>query len=221
MKAQAKVSPPKVGILRFLGTNCDRDVWQAVESVGLKPEWLWHEDHFEAKDYSALILPGGFSYGDYLRCGALAARSPVMQSLRQAVSRGVPVLGICNGFQILCESGLLPGALLPNQGGRFIDDWVELTLENSKADWAPQAVGSSIRLPIAHGDGRYFIQEEGLKRIEDQGQIWWRYKSNPNGSVADIAGVSDESGRVVGLMPHPERALWDWMGGVDGRGFFI
>ncbi len=210
----------RVGVVRFLGTNCDRDLWQAAEGAGLKPEWLWYEDNFEPMDYAALLIPGGFSYGDYLRCGALAARTPVMKSVRKAAQQGVPILGICNGFQVLCEAELLPGALLPNQSGRFVDAWVELKLENSKDNWAPGRPGSSAYLPVAHGDGRYHINEEGLKAIEDRGQIWWRYSKNPNGSVADIAGVSDPSGKVVGLMPHPERAVAEWMGGQDGLQFF-
>lgn len=209
----------KVGVLRFLGTNCDRDVWQAVEVAGHTPIWLWHEDRFQADDYAAYILPGGFSYGDYLRCGALAARSPVMASLRDAAKKGYPILGICNGFQILCESGLLPGALVRNQSLRFMDDWVQLKLENPHAQFSGSKL-SQARLPIAHGEGRFVIHEDGLKRLEDQGQVWWRYEENPNGSVHDIAGVMNTEKNVAALMPHPERAILDWMGSEDGFGFF-
>lgn len=209
----------KIGVLRFLGTNCDQDMWRAVEAVGLTPEWLWYENRFDAKDYSAFILPGGFSYGDYLRCGALAARSPVMASLREAADKGYPVLGVCNGFQVLCESGLLPGALVRNESLRFIDDWSRLELENANNFFAKNKAKSAY-LPIAHGEGRFVIDASGMKALEDKGQIWWRYKNNPNGSMGDIAGVMNENKNVAALMPHPERALFDWMGGQDGYNFF-
>ena len=211
----------KVGVLRFPGTNCDRDVFEALENKNRNPEWLWHNDRFDAKDYSALFLPGGFSYGDYLRSGALAARSPAMHSVREASERGVPILGICNGFQILCEAGLLPGALVRNKGLRFIDDWVDLKLVNSNAAFAGQTgKGARARLPIAHADGRFVIEDDALKKLQDGGQIWWTYESNPNGAAADIAGVMNEKKNVAALMPHPERAMFDWMGGTDGQGFF-
>ncbi len=219
---QLKNKSKKVGILRFLGTNCDRDVWQAVESVGLTPEWLWFQNRFDWRSYTALVLPGGFSYGDYLRCGALAARTPVMDSLREGAQAGVPILGICNGFQILCDGGLLPGVLVRNEKGRFIDDWVELRCVQPSPFFAPQMTEnqSSIRLPVAHGEGRYYVEEEDLKRLQDQEQIWWTYQSEVNGSVDRIAGVMNVQKNVAGLMPHPERALFDWMGGVDGKSFF-
>lgn len=209
----------KVGIVRFPGTNCDLDIWQAVESVESTPHWLWHGDHFEASSVDSIIIPGGFSYGDYLRCGALAAKSAVMNSVREAASRGVPVLGICNGFQILCDSGLLPGVLMRNTSGQFIDDWSEIELTSSSTSWAQDKL-HTCKLPIAHGEGRYFINDDGLKKMQDQNQIWWTYKNNPNGSVGDIAGVKSEQGHVAALMPHPERALFDWMGGADGIHFF-
>lgn len=210
-----------VGIVRFLGTNCDRDIWQAVENAGAAPKWLWYEDLFEAKDYAAAIVPGGFSYGDYLRAGALAARSPVMNSLREAAKKGLPILGICNGFQILCESGLLPGALVQNTGQRFIDQWCPLKLQNTNGHWGRAfAAGAAISLPIAHGEGRFYAPAEELKKIEDRGQVWWRYAENPNGSLNDIAGVTNREGNVAALMPHPERALFDWMRGTDGVEFF-
>lgn len=204
-----------VGVLRFLGTNCDRDVWQAVEAIGLEPRWLWHADHFAPEDYSAFILPGGFSHGDYLRCGALAAKAPVMSSLAEAAGKGFPVLGICNGFQILCESRLLPGVLVRNESRRFVDRWVDLKLV-TRTRWTlkGQAV---LRLPIAHGEGRFFLQEDGLKKLFDNQQVWLSYGDNPNGSLRDIAGVTSATKNVCGLMPHPERALFDWMGGEDGR----
>lgn len=208
----------KVGILRFLGTNCDRDVWQAIEEAGLQPEWLWYQDQFNESDYQAFVLPGGFSYGDYLRCGALAARMPVMASLRRAAAKGQPILGICNGFQILCEAGLLPGTLIRNQYQRFIDDWVNLELVNANAHWAGEM--NFCRIPIAHGEGCYYVSEDEAKRLEDNRQVWWRYRANPNGSRNDIAGVMNKQRNVAALMPHPERALWPWMGSSEGRPFF-
>ncbi|MES2964300.1 MAG: phosphoribosylformylglycinamidine synthase subunit PurQ [Bdellovibrionota bacterium] len=212
----------KVGVLRFPGTNCDRDVFEAIEQRGSKPEWLWHADRFDAKTYDALFLPGGFSYGDYLRAGALAARSPAMESVREAADRGTPVLGICNGFQILCEANLLPGVLVRNRGLRFIDDWVELKLENSHQKFASKAKpGLRAKLPIAHADGRFFAEDAELKRIQDNGQVWWTYVGgSPNGAAADIAGIMNEKKNVAALMPHPERAVHDWMGGTDGISFF-
>lgn len=204
-----------VGIVRFLGTNCDRDVWQAVEALDLKPQWLWHEDQFNVSDYSAYVVPGGFSYGDYLRCGALAAKSPVLKSLTEAAAKGAPILGICNGFQVLCESRLLPGALVRNESRKFIDKWVTLK-QVSETAWTKGAA-KSMRLPIAHGEGRFYVENDDLQKLRDKGQIWLTYEDNPNGSIQDIAGVSNEKKNVCGLMPHPERAMHDWMGGEDGR----
>jgi phosphoribosylformylglycinamidine synthase subunit PurQ / glutaminase len=210
-----------VGVLRFPGTNCDRDVFEAVELRGNKAEWLWHADQFDPKAYRALLLPGGFSYGDYLRAGALAARSPVMNSVREAANRGVPVLGICNGFQILCEAGLLPGVLTRNKDLRFIDDWVELKLENQHPYFGRTlTTGVKAKLPIAHADGRFYVEGDDLKRIQDKGQVWWSFMNNPNGAIANIAGLMNEKKNVAALMPHPERAMFDWMGGVDGAAFF-
>jgi phosphoribosylformylglycinamidine synthase subunit PurQ / glutaminase len=215
------MSGKKIGVLRFPGTNCDRDVFEAIETKGQKPEWLWHADRFDVKDYSALYLPGGFSYGDYLRSGALAARSPAMQSVREAAERGTPVLGICNGFQILCEAGLLPGALVRNQGLRFIDDWVDLKLTNANPAFARTlSVGQKAKLPVAHADGRFVAPEDEIKKLQDRGQIWWTYENNPNGAAANIAGVMNEKKNVAALMPHPERAMFAWMGGTDGSEFF-
>lgn len=204
----------KVGIARFLGTNCDRDIWSAVENLGFAPEWLWYENQYELKDYQAVFIPGGFSYGDYLRCGALAARSPVMKSIKKASEKGLPVFGICNGFQILCEAGMLPGALLRNESVQFVDSWVELESMTSEKKWFFQDVK---KIPIAHGEGRYFIFEDQKKKLYDQDQVWLKYVNNPNGSMDDIAGVLNETKNVGGLMPHPERAMASWMGSNDGR----
>ncbi len=206
-----------VGILRFLGTNCDRDVWQAVETLGLTPRWLWHEDTFHPADYSGFVVPGGFSYGDYLRCGALAAKAPAVQSLSEAAKKGQPILGICNGFQILCESGLLPGVLVRNEGRRFIDKWVKLKLRSSNAWTQSASVGRELNLPIAHGEGRFFLEADGIDRLFENNQVWCTYSDNPNGSLKDIAGISSPTGNVCGLMPHPERAVTTWMGSEDGR----
>lgn len=203
-----------VGILRFLGTNCDRDVWQAVETLGLTPKWLWHADRFNAADYSAFLVPGGFSYGDYLRCGALAAKARVLASLTEAAGQGMPILGICNGFQILCESRLLPGALVRNESRKFIDKWVEV---NTLGHGVWSKKGQKLKLPIAHGEGRFVMEEADVAKLFDADQVWCTYTETPNGSLRDIAGVSNATGNVCALMPHPERAMADWMGGDDGR----
>ena len=207
----------KSGVLRFPGTNCDRDVFQAVENSGRKAHWLWYEDQFDFHDFDSLYVPGGFSFGDYLRSGALAARTPVIKSVREAAAHGVPILGICNGFQILCEAQLLPGVLLKNEGMRFRDEWVDLEIQNSSSYFKGSG---TLKLPIAHGDGRYFIANDGLKRLHDKNQVWMKYRKNPNGSIEDIAGVMNEAKNVMALMPHPERAIFDWMGSQDGTGFF-
>jgi phosphoribosylformylglycinamidine synthase len=215
------MSQRRIGVLRFPGTNCDRDVFGAVETVGDEAHWLWHADQFDSEAYDALVLPGGFSYGDYLRSGALAARAPAMKSVREAAERGVPVLGICNGFQILTEARLLPGALIKNESLRFNDDWAELELNGPSRYFAQKLrIGERAWLPIAHADGRYFVENDELKRLQDKNQIWFKYRKNPNGSVDDIAGVLNEKGNVAALMPHPERAMAEWMGGSDGLGFF-
>lgn len=209
----------EVGVVRFPGSNCDRDVVQMVEAKGFKATYLWHLDRFDSQKFEALILPGGFSYGDYLRAGALAARSPAMQSVKEYAQKGGPVLGICNGFQILVESGLLPGALVKNKNLRFIDDWVDLEVLEKRGFWSKGLAEGPLRLPIAHGEGRYYLDEPGLARLFDEHQVWLTYKNNPNGALRDIAGVMNKEGNVAGLMPHPERAIYDWMGSSDGWGF--
>ena len=225
----------KVGILQFPGSNCDRDVFKALQSFpknvsaksykeesvafqkSCQPEFLHSSNRIEIKDYKAFIIPGGFSYGDYLRAGALARFSPAMQDLIQAGKKGLPILGICNGFQILCEASLLEGALMPNKQGRFLDEWSDLTVENQNDFWWAEG---KIKLPIAHGEGSYYVPQDQLKKLQDNNKIWISYQNNPNGSVENIAGVMNEKGNVAGLMPHPERALADWMGGSEGLSFF-
>ncbi len=209
----------RVGVLRFPGTNCDRDIWKSIEMKNKTPEWLWYEDSFDPKTYDAYLVPGGFSYGDYLRSGALAALSPAVDCLKEAAEMGKPIFGICNGFQILCEAGLLPGALMRNESGRFIDQWVDLKLQNT-SQWAPYETGKVFRMPMAHADGRFFINEDGLQDLKNNKQIWLTYESNPNGSVENIAGIMNEKKNVVGMMPHPDRALFEWMGSTDGLQFF-
>ncbi len=210
----------KVGIPRFLGTNCDEDVRRWVSSLSMKPTYLWFEDRFNVDDYDLVIIPGGFSHGDYLRCGALAARTNVMKSVREFAKKEKPILGICNGFQILCEADLLPGALLQNQGQRFKDQWVKLQVQETKSFFARKLDSKqSIKLPIAHGDGNYFAASDTLKKMQDNEQIWLTYENNPNGAVNDIAGITNEKHNISALMPHPERALTEWMGSQDGTYF--
>lgn len=207
----------KIGITRFLGTNCDEDVRKWRISKSNYVDYLWYEDQFNIIDYDMIIIPGGFSHGDYLRCGALAAHTPVMKSVKEFALKGKPILGICNGFQILCEAGLLPGVLLRNDSLKFKDEWARLKVVQNKTPFLemPQS-GQSILLPIAHGEGKYYVDTSILKKMEDRQQIWLTYESNPNGSIHDIAGITNETKNVCGLMPHPERALYDWMGSTDG-----
>ena len=211
----------KIGILRFPGSNCDYDVGQLCQSKEIPFEYIWHETTQSLSEFSALILPGGFSFGDYLRAGALAAHSPAMTSVKEFAERGGPVLGICNGFQILCEAGLLPGTLLKNESLRFQEEWVDLKLVNPHSFFAKdKSTGEVFRLPIAHGQGRYYAPEAKLEEIAQHQQIWFTYQGrNPNGSWRDIAGIKNKKGNVCALMPHPERALFAWMGGTDGWSF--
>ncbi len=208
----------KVGITRFLGTNCDEDVRKWLQGLSAEATYLWYEDQFDVNSYDMVVLPGGFSHGDYLRCGALAAQTPVMKSVKEFAKKEKPILGICNGFQILCEAGLLPGALLRNKDLRFKDQWVELTVQQNKNPFAKKTkVGQTLKLPIAHGDGNYYAEADTLKKLNDQNQIWLTYKdSSPNGSMLNIAGISNEKHNICALMPHPERALSQWMGSSDG-----
>ena len=212
----------KIALTRFPGTNCDMDVWKACEALGYQPQWWWHGDQFDARSVDGVVIPGGFSFGDYLRAGALASRSPVMKSVRAAVQLGKPVLGICNGFQILCESGLLPGVLVKNSSLRFVDEWVDLEVTpDNPLGRVLRKQKPTLRLPVAHGMGKFVLaSEEELPRFQESGQVWVQYHRSPNGAWGNIAGVSDRSGKVCALMPHPERAMEQWMGGSDGKVVF-
>jgi len=206
----------RVGVVRFPGSNCDADAYHAVELAGAEAVYLWHEEA-DLHGSDAVVLPGGFAYGDYLRAGVLARFSPIMRSVAVAAGRGVPVLGICNGFQVLAEAGLLPGALLRNEGLRFVHRWVALRLEGRGTPFtAALPEGIVLRMPVAHGEGRYYDEPARLDELEREGRVVFRYIDNPNGSLRDIAGVRNEAGNVLGLMPHPERADEPLLGSADG-----
>lgn len=211
---------PRIGVVTFPGTLDDQDAARAIRLGGGEPVQLWHASA-DLKGIDAVILPGGFSYGDYLRAGAIAALSPVMTSVRSAAGKGLPVLGICNGFQVLCEARLLPGTLMRNEQQRFKCSVQELIVESIDTVWtcdfAPRQV---TRIPAKHGEGNYVADAETLAAIEANNQVVFRYVHNPNGSEHDIAGVTNETGNVVGLMPHPEHAVEGLTGGsTDGLGF--
>lgn len=221
----------KAAVIVFPGSNCDRDVAVSLEkSMGQKPLMLWHRATEVPADLDLIVVPGGFSYGDYLRSGAMAAHSPVMQEVKARAAKGVRVLGICNGFQILTEAGLLPGALMRNRDLKFICRDVHLTVERADTDFTRgYQKGQVIRIPVAHHDGNYFADETLLQRIEDNGQVAFRYcsasgevgeASNPNGSRNNIAGVFNAAGTVLGMMPHPERLADPQLGGIDGKPLF-
>jgi phosphoribosylformylglycinamidine synthase len=216
----------QVGVITFPGSNGDHDAFHALkENVGV-PTRLVDYRETDLSSFAALVLPGGFSYGDYLRCGAIARFAPVMEPLREFAERGGPVLGICNGFQVLTEAHLLPGALLRNQTLRFHCHWTHIRIEQSATVWTDgMASGDVLRLPVAHGDGCFFADEESLDRLEATGRVVARYcdaegavtpEANANGSARSIAAVANEQGNVVGLMPHPERACDPLVGGADG-----
>ncbi|HUS05513.1 MAG TPA: phosphoribosylformylglycinamidine synthase subunit PurQ [Bryobacteraceae bacterium] len=207
----------KCGVVVFPGSNCDHDAWYAVShNIGQTTEFIWH-DAPKLGDIDAVILPGGFSYGDYLRCGAIARFSPVMKAVANFARDGGLVLGICNGFQILVESGLLPGALLRNQGLKFLCKTIELRTESTNSPFTHAATkGQVLNLPIAHGEGCYFADDRTLDELEAEDRIAFRYKTNPNGSVRDIAGILSRERNVLGMMPHPERATEPLMGSTDG-----
>jgi phosphoribosylformylglycinamidine synthase I len=200
--------PGRIGVVTFPGSLDDRDARRAVTLAGAEPVPLWHADH-DLAGVDAVVLPGGFSYGDYLRAGAIARFSPVMTEVVDAARRGLPVLGICNGFQVLCEAGLLPGALLPNSGRRFVCRDQRLRVETTATAWSSDyRPGQQITVPVKHGDGRYHADAATLDALEGDGRVLLRYLGdNPNGSARDIAGVTDATGRIAGLMPHPEHAV--------------
>jgi len=207
----------KFGVIVFPGSNCDHDALYAVtNNLGQKAEYIWH-DSSSVGDVDAVILPGGFSYGDYLRCGAIAKFSPVMQAVKHFAADGGIVLGICNGFQILVEAGLLPGALLPNRSLKFVCRDVHVRVETANSPFTCDAErGEILRLPIAHGDGCYYADEHTLDELEADDRVVFRYLDNPNGSLRDIAGVLNRERNVMGMMPHPERASDPLMGSTDG-----
>lgn len=212
----------KCAVIVFPGSNCDRDLAVAFEAVtGVKPVMVWHRDTQLPDGVDLIGVPGGFSYGDYLRSGAMAARSPVMQAVAEAATRGAKVLGICNGFQVLTEAGLLPGALLRNAGGHFVCRDVALTVENAQSAFTSRyAAGEAISIPVAHHDGNYFADAETLDRLEGEGRVAFRYAERVNGSMRDIAGILNEGGNVLGMMPHPERVIEPAHGNSDGRRLF-
>lgn len=209
----------KIGVVVFPGSNCDHDAWYAfTHNLGITAEYIWHHEH-SLGGCDAIVLPGGFSYGDYLRCGAIARFSPVMQAVKGFAAEGGPVLGVCNGFQILVESGLLPGALLRNESLKFVCREVGLQAGTSDSPFTNLLRrGDILRLPVAHGEGRYFADEHTLDQLEAEDRIAFRYLDNPNGSLRGIAGILSEGRNVLGMMPHPERACDALMGSVDGRG---
>ncbi|MGH2793822.1 MAG: phosphoribosylformylglycinamidine synthase subunit PurQ [Actinomycetota bacterium] len=197
----------RIGVVQFPGSNDERDAVWALEQLGADAELLWHGDP-DLRGTDAVVLPGGFAYGDYLRCGAIARFSPVMRSVVPFAHDGGLVLGICNGFQVLCEAGLLPGALVRNEGLSFICDAVHVVVENEQVPFTSRARrGDVLEIPIKHGEGRYVVDTGELRAMEERGQVVLRYQENPNGSTARIAGVSNERGNVFGMMPHPEHAV--------------
>jgi phosphoribosylformylglycinamidine synthase I len=212
----------KSAVIVFPGSNCDRDLKVAIEMVtGRAPAMVWHKDSELPAGTGLVAIPGGFSYGDYLRSGAMAARSPVMRAVAEAAGRGVPVLGVCNGFQVLTEASLLPGALMRNAGLSFVSRPVALTVENAQSLFTSRyRQGEQISIPVAHHDGNYQADAETLDRLEGEGRIAFRYAESVNGSARQIAGIINDAGNVLGLMPHPERAVEPAHGNFDGRRLF-
>ncbi len=220
----------KSAVVTFPASNCNRDMFDALEKItGQRPHEIWHQDT-DVPNIDLIALPGGFSFGDYLRCGAMAARSPAIKAVAAHAERGGNVIGVCNGFQVLTEMGLLPGALMRNRSLKFVCKTVQLKVENENSTFTnAYNQGQVINIPVAHHDGNYFADDETLARIEDNGQVAFRYvnhsgeatkDANPNGSQNNIAGIMNEQGNILGMMPHPERLIEDAQGGTDGRGFF-
>jgi phosphoribosylformylglycinamidine synthase subunit PurQ / glutaminase len=212
----------RTAVIVFPGSNCDRDLAVALEAVtGTAPAMIWHRETALPAGLDIIGVPGGFSYGDYLRSGAMAARSPIMQAVVAAAAEGRTVLGICNGFQVLTEAGLLPGALMRNAGIRFVGRDVKLTVANSQTAFTSgYGVGEEVTFPVAHHDGNYFADAATLERLEGEGRVVFRYAEPVNGSARDIAGIVNDAGNVLGMMPHPERMIEVAHGGTDGRRLF-
>lgn len=211
----------RAAVVVFPGSNCDRDLAVAFEAAGAQVDMVWHKDRELPQGVDIVGIPGGFSYGDYLRCGAIAAQSPIVKSVKAHAERGGYVMGICNGFQVLTETGLLPGALLRNAGLKYICKTVGLKVETSQSDYTSgYNVGDVINIPIAHHDGNYFADADTIARLQDQDRVAFSYTDNPNGAMADIAGILSENRRVLGMMPHPERAADIGHGGTDGAALF-
>ena len=212
----------KSAVIVFPGSNCDRDIAVALEQIsGIKPAMIWHRDSSLPDGLDLIAVPGGFSYGDYLRSGAMAANSPIMRAVKQGAEQGVAVLGVCNGFQILTEAGMLPGALMRNAELNFVCRDVALRVENSQSAFTSRySVGEDIVIPVAHHDGNYTADEETLARLEGEGRIVFRYQEPVNGSAKDIAGIINDKGNVLGMMPHPERVVEPAHGRIDGRKLF-
>jgi phosphoribosylformylglycinamidine synthase subunit PurQ / glutaminase len=214
------MSEVKVGVVVFPGSNCEFDCVYAFDSLGAKAQLLWHAEH-DLGDVDIVVLPGGFAHGDYLRTGAIARFSPIMEAVRAHAESGGIVIGICNGFQILCEAGMLPGAMRKNSGLKFMCKWVELRVDNADTAFTASAnPGDVLKMPVNHFEGNWYCNEDTLARMEANGQIVLRYVDNPNGSLDDVAGIVDESGNVFGLMPHPERACEGLLGSEDGAVIF-
>ncbi|WP_420973817.1 phosphoribosylformylglycinamidine synthase subunit PurQ [Bacillus thuringiensis] len=211
----------KFAVIVFPGSNCDVDMFHAIkDELGEEVDYVWHDTE-NLDEYDAILLPGGFSYGDYLRCGAISRFANAMKAVQKAAEQGKPILGVCNGFQILVELGLLPGALMRNENLKFMCRTVQLRVENNETMFTSQYEKNEIiNIPIAHGEGNYYCDEETLKQLEENNQIAFRYVENPNGSVSDIAGIVNEKGNVLGMMPHPERAVDELLGGAEGLKVF-
>ncbi|CGG47810.1 phosphoribosylformylglycinamidine synthase protein [Streptococcus pneumoniae] len=211
----------KFAVIVFPGSNCDVDMFHAIkDELGEEVDYVWHDTE-NLEEYDAILLPGGFSYGDYLRCGAISRFANAMKAVQKAAEQGKPILGVCNGFQILVESGLLPGALMRNENLKFMCRTVQLRVENNETMFTSQyGKDEVINIPIAHGEGNYYCDEATLKQLEENNQIAFRYVENPNGSVSDIAGIVNEKGNVLGMMPHPERAVDELLGGAEGLKVF-
>ncbi|HYD43638.1 MAG TPA: phosphoribosylformylglycinamidine synthase subunit PurQ [Phenylobacterium sp.] len=212
----------KAAVVVFPGSNCDRDCKVAIErSTGAAVDMVWHGDTALPPGLDLIVLPGGFSYGDYLRCGAMAALSPIMTEVKAAAQRGVATVGICNGFQVLCEVGLLPGALLRNAGLKYVCKAVDLDIVNGQTRFtAAYGQQRQARMTVGNGEGNFFADEATLDRLEGEGQVVFRYRDNPNGSARDIAGIVNAKGNVLGLMPHPDRAFETELGSADGAMLF-